>query len=184
MKSEVEKMIAGEPYDGNHPDLKKIYRETTDKFIKYNNTPTSDAESRDTQIRNILGPCGKNITVLSPFHCDVGFRVTVGDNFFSNFDLTLIDQGGITIGDNVMLGPGVKIISTNHPLDPEERKTNVLLNKPVVIGNGVWIGANVIVLPGVTIGDGATVGAGSVVTKDVKPRTVVVGNPARVIKEL
>ena len=119
-----------------------------------------------------------------PFRFDFGSHISIGDNVFANFNLTILDEGKVTIGNNVFIGPNVSIFTACHPLDSEERNRGVQWALPVTIGNDVWIGGDVTILPGVTIGDGVTIGAGSVVTKDVAPQTVVAGNPARVIKRL
>jgi acetyltransferase-like isoleucine patch superfamily enzyme len=123
------------------------------------------------------------VRVLPPFHCDGGRRLRFGRNVFVNHGCTAMDTGGIEIGDDVMIGPNVHLISSGHPLDPETRRTEIT-TAPIRIGRGVWIAAGAMVLQGVTVGDDAVVAAGAVVTRDVPPRTLVAGVPARVVRRL
>lgn len=125
---------------------------------------------------------GEDFWLMTPFYTDFGINIKVGKNVFINHACTFMDRGTITIGDNVLIGPKVSLITTNHDLDPTKR--NVLINKAIKIENNVWIGANAVVLPGITIGENSIVAAGSVVTKDVPKNTIVAGNPAKFIKNV
>jgi maltose O-acetyltransferase len=124
--------------------------------------------------------------VEPPFFCDYGYNIKMGKSFYANFNCCILDCGPVTIGDRVLFGPAVQVYTVSHPLRPEERNgvAGCEFTRPVVIEDDVWVGGAAIILPGVTIGKGSTVAAGAVVTKDVPPRTVVAGNPARVIKSL
>ncbi len=124
-----------------------------------------------------------SVRVLPPFHTDVGYNVRFGRNVFVNHGCTAMDLGGIDIGDDVMIGPNVHLISSGHPLDPAIRRSQIT-TAPIRIGRGVWIAAGAMVLQGVAVGDDAVVAAGAVVTKDVPPRTLVAGVPARVVRSL
>lgn len=140
-----------------------------------------------TQVRQILGdiiglPVDESTTIFAPFYTNFGRFIRLGKNVFINHDCTLLDMGGITVEDDVLIGPKVSLITENHPLDPADRKA--LIVKPIVIKRNAWLGAGVIVLPGVTIGENAVVAAGAVVSKDVPANTVVGGVPATVIKTL
>ena len=127
---------------------------------------------------------GKGTFIDTPFRCDYGKHITVGERFYANSCCTIIDVAPVTIGDNVMLGPNVQIITGGHPLHPDVRNSMYEYGVPVTIGDNVWIGAGAIVLPGVKIGKNAVIGAGAVVTKDVPENVVAAGNPCRVIREI
>ncbi len=178
------KMITGELYNAVHPRFLELLEDTREKLWEYNSLRPGEAERRDEIIRGLFGACGEKFHINQPFRCDYGCNIRIGNNFFANFNLTILDEAPVTIGDNVFIGPNVGIYTACHPLDASERRTGAEWAEPVTIGNDVWIGGGATILPGVTVGDGAVVGAGSVVTRDVLPRTVVAGNPARIIKTL
>ncbi|PSW21984.1 sugar O-acetyltransferase [Photobacterium sanctipauli] len=142
-----------------------------------------DKQEKTELIKRLFGKADDTTALNGNFFCDYGYNITVGKNFYMNANGVILDCGKVTIGDYVMIGPNVTLCTAGHPLDAKTRYTYEEFAKPITIGDKVWIGANVLVLPGVTIGDGAVVGGGSVVTKDVPADTVVVGNPARVVKE-
>ena len=127
---------------------------------------------------------GTNIQINQPFRCDYGCNISVGENFYANFNLTVVDDADIFIGDSVMIAPNVVIATGAHPVCPELREQVYQYNLPVHIGSRVWIGAGAVILPGVTIGDDSVIGAGSVVTKDIPSGVVAVGNPCRFLREI
>lgn len=155
-----------------------------DLCFRLNMTAPSNQSERDAIIRQIFGKIGDNFLIHSPLLCDFGFNIKIGDNFKGNFNLTILDEAEVIIGDNVFIGPNTTLCTITHELDAEKRNAGIMQAKPIVIKDNVWIASNVTVLPGVTIGEGAVIGAGSVVTKDVEAFTLVAGNPARLIKRI
>lgn len=182
--AEWKKMLAGEVYEATYEPFIDLLRRTRSLLHRYNTIDPINHAELDAILREVLGECGENITVNPPFRCDYGCNVHVGENFFANFNLTILDEAPVTIGRNVFIGPNVSIYTACHPLDPEERATGVEWAEPVTIGDDCWIGGGVTLLPGVTVGDGCTIGAGAVVTRDVPPRCMAAGNPARVIRRI
>ncbi len=178
------KMLTGKVYEATYAPFIELLRHTRSLIHRYNTTDPAHADEMDRILRELLGSCGRHITVNPPFRCDYGCNVRVGEHFFANFNLTILDEALVTIGDNVFIGPNVSIYTACHPLDPATRATGVEWAEPVTIGSDVWIGGNVTILPGVTIGEGSTIGAGTVVTRDVPPHTLAVGNPARAIRHI
>ena len=148
------------------------------------NTRPSESQKREQILKNLLAEIGENCYIEPPLHANWGKYTHFGNNVYANFNLTLVDDTDIFVGDNVMFGPNVIIATAGHPVDPPLREKVAQFNIPVRIGKNVWIGAGAIVLPGVTIGDHSVIGAGSVVTKDIPPNVVAVGNPCRVLREI
>ena len=183
-ETEWQKMLAGEIYHAGHSGFARRLEATREKIYDFNNMRPSQTTEQQQILRSLLGSCCENVHVNQPFRCDFGENIHVGENFFANFNLTILDEGRVTIGDNVFIGPNVSIYTACHPLEAEHRNTFDEWAEPVTIGNNVWIGGSVTILPGVTIGDNAVIGAGSVVTRSVPPSVVAAGNPARVIKSL
>lgn len=136
------------------------------------------------KVRKILGKTGKNPMILPPFHCDYGTNIEVGDNFFANYNFTVLDVAKVTIGDNVFVAPNVSIYTAGHPIHPKARNSMYEYGISVAIGSDCWIGGNVVICPGVNIANGAVIGAGSVVTRDIPANVVAAGNPCRVIREI
>ena len=184
MTTEKQKVAAGLLYNPNHdPELQKEMLETRCLLHEYNLLSPSQVEKRDTLIRKIIH-LGQNGTVISPFYCDYGYNIHIGDNFFANTNLVILDGARVTIGNNVFIAPNVGIYTAGHPLNTEQRNEGLEYAYPVTIGNNVWIGAQVCILPGVTIGDNTVIGGGSVVTKDVPSGVVAAGNPCKIIREI
>lgn len=182
--TEWEKMLAGERYNAIEPKFIELLNKTKEVLQEYNSVRPTDAATLDRMIKGLLGKTGERIKVIQPFLCDYGCNICVGEDFFSNFNLTILDEALVTIGDHCFIGPNVGIYTACHPLEPEERNTGVEWAEPVTIGNNVWIGGGVTICPGVTIGDNCVIGAGSVVVKDTPSNSVAVGNPARVVKKI
>lgn len=183
-EEEWAKMLNGEIYDAVHPEFLRRLEVTRELLWKFNSLNPSKTQELKATFRKIVVDCGENFHINQPFRCDYGCNIHIGNNFFANFNLTILDEAPVTIGDNVFIGPNISIYTACHPIEPEARNTGVEWAEAVTIGNSVWIGGDATILPGVTIGDNCVIGAGSVVTKDVEPNTVVGGNPARVIKRI
>ena len=184
MSSEKEKMLNSELYDATDESLNKERETVKNLTYDYNLIRRSDKDKRDELIRKILGKAGKNLWIESPFQCDYGYNIEIGDNFYSNHNLIILDCAKVKIGDNVFVGPNVGIYTPCHPIDAKERMTFKEWAEPVTIGNDVWLGGNVTILPGVSIGNNVVIGAGSVVTKDIPSNCVAVGNPCKPVKSL
>ncbi|MBB4037006.1 acetyltransferase-like isoleucine patch superfamily enzyme [Dysgonomonas hofstadii] len=183
--TEKEKAAKGLLYDANYDE--EILREreiANDILFNYNMTPPGRKEERQQMMRLLLGKTGENFSISSPFNCDYGYNIELGENFYSNVNLVILDGAKVTIGDNAFIAPNVGIYTAGHPLDAEQRNQGLEYAYPVTIGNNVWIGAGVSILPGVTIGDNTVIAAGSVVTKDIPSHCVAAGNPAVVKKRL
>lgn len=182
--TEKEKSHAGMLYQPGDPELVADRGRTVKKLHDYNNIHPLDLKARQAAIREILGWAGENCVVEQPLFCTYGYNTSVGDNFFLNVNCKLMDSGKITIGNNVFIAPNVCIITEEHAMRVEQRLAGLEYAHPVNIGDNVWICAGALVLPGVTIGANSVIGAGSVVTKDIPPNSLAVGNPCRVIREL
>lgn len=180
----IEDLHAGKWVYGFDRDLGKMLQATEALCFRLNATAPDRKEEREELIRGMLGRIGDSFLIHSPFRCDFGKHIFIGKNFISNFNLTILDEAIVTIGDNVFIGPNCGIYTINHALLPDQRNAGVMKAAPVTIGDDVWLAADVKVLPGVTIGDGAVIGAGSVVTRDIPPRVLAAGNPCRVIREI
>lgn len=151
---------------------------------KYNNIQYDNFDERKDVINKILGKIGKKFFIEQPFICDYGVNIEIGENFYSNHNLTILDCANVTFGDNVFIGPNVGLYTAEHPLDFETRNKLLEYAEPIKVGNNVWIGGGVNILAGVTIGNNSVVAAGAVVTKNVPDNSVVAGVPAKVIKFL
>ena len=156
-----------------------------DMVHDYNNLKPSQQKQKKEMLKKMFAEIGENCYMETPFYANWGGKnVHIGDHFYSNYNLMLVDDGEITIGDNVMIAPNVILCSATHPISPNLREKGMEYNMPVKIGNRVWIGANVVVMPGVTIDDNSVIGAGSVVTKDIPTNVVAFGNPCKVYREI
>lgn len=182
--NQKERMLAGLPYKAWLDGLGEERMENKLKIHKYNTMSPDKKEELDALIKDILGKSGKNIVVEPPFHCDYGKNIEVGNNFFVNYNCTILDVGKVIIGENVMFAPNVSIYTAGHPVHPESRNSGYEYGIEVTIGDNVWIGGNVIINPGIKIGNNVVIGAGSVVTKDIPDNAIAVGNPCRVIREV
>jgi maltose O-acetyltransferase len=184
MSTQKTKMLAGELYVANDPELEAARLRALAILVRFNATLADAEDERRTLLTELLARFGER-TVLKPtFRCDYGFNITIGFRTFINYDCVFLDCNRITIGDEVQIAPGVHIYTATHPIDANARRSGVEYALPVTIGNGVWLGGGAIVCPGTNIGENAVVGAGSVVTRDLPPNVCAAGNPCRVIREL
>lgn len=183
--NEKEKMLAGKLYDANYnEELQKEREKAKDLCYEYNQIKPSKQEEKRKIIKQLLGKTKQNFLIEQPFMCDYGYNIEIGENFYANHNLIILDGNKVTFGDNVFIAPNCAFYTAGHPLDPEQRNKGLEYAKPIEVGDNVWIGGNVVVLPGVKIGDNCVIGAGSVVTKDVPENSVAVGNPCKVIRKL
>jgi maltose O-acetyltransferase len=175
-----EKMVSGEPYFADDPELVAAARRARDLMDEYN---SARELVRPGILRELLGSVGEDVSIRPPLYVDYGSQLRMGDRVFANFGLTALDCAPISIGDDTQIGPHVQLLTPTHPLDADERRSKIEAAAPITIGSNVWIGGGAIVLAGVSIGDNAVIGAGAVVTRDVPANAVAVGNPARVIRQ-
>lgn len=181
---EKQKMLSGALYNPDDNLLKEERLAAKKLCFQYNNLEPDNITKRPDIIKKLFGYCGNKYTIEPNFQCDYGYNIKIGENFYSNHNLVILDPAPVTFGNNVQIGPNCGFYTPNHPLDSKERATGLEYAKPITIGNNVWIGGTVTVLAGVTIGDNVVIGAGSVVTKNIPPNTVAVGNPCKVIKTI
>ena len=179
-----ERMLRGELYIADDPELEADAARCVELLTAFNATGARDDDDRRRLLAELLGGIGPDAVIRPPLQMDYGYRTTIGARTFINVNAVILDVGEVRIGEDCQIGPNVQILTPTHPLDPEQRRNRWEGARPITIEDNVWLGGGVIVLPGVTIGRDAVVGAGAVVTRDVPRRTVVVGNPARVIRTL
>ena len=178
-------MLAGEIYSAKDRQLLEELAATREIIFDYNQLRPSQMEKKREMLKGLLGYIGDDeIIINQPFYCDYGKQIRVGKRFFANFNLTILDEAPVSIGDDCFIGPNVGIYTACHSTDPIERNSRKEWAKPVSIGNNVWIGGGVTILPGVTIGDNVTIGAGAVVINDIPSGSIAAGNPCKVIKHL
>lgn len=179
MKTQKQKMLAGELYIADDPELAADNRRISEWLDRYNATNTKSQPERQALLEEAFACVGEGCNIRPPFHCDYGYNISLGRGVFLNFNCCILDVVSVTIGDLTQIGPAVQILTPDHPRDPVQRRQMLEFGRPVVIGANVWIGGGAIILPGVTIGDDAIIGAASVVTRDVPAGATVMGNPAR-----
>lgn len=179
-----EKMKSGEVYFCTDEALMKEQTACLEKLYDFNATRPSEGKKRAALLKELLAEVGENCYVEPPLHANWGCHTHFGKNVYANFNLTLVDDTDIFVGDSVMFGPNVTVATAGHPIDPALRLKVGQFNIPVHIGNNVWIGANSVILPGITISDNSVIGAGSIVTKDIPENVVAVGNPCRVLRPI
>lgn len=181
--------MAGEQYRSRDAELLALYHRAKGLLGKYSRISSTDASGRQQILEELLAHVGSGVWVETPFFCDYGCNIRIGDNCFVNYNCVFLDCNLITLGNNVLIGPAVHLYTATHPLASEERIQHdesgyVTRALPITIGNNVWIGGGAIVMPGITIGSYSTVGAGSIVTRDIPERCFAAGNPCRVVREL
>lgn len=177
--SEKEKMLAGELYRPDAPQIQADQLATQAWLARYNAALGTSNDALRALLRERLAQVGDGVVVRPPFHCDYGFNIRLGPGVFLNFNCVILDVVEVTIGEGTQIGPAVQIYSADHPRDPATRRAGLEFGRPVRIGRHVWIGGAAVILPGVIIGDDAIIGAGSIVTRDVAAGDTVAGNPAR-----
>lgn len=184
MKTEKEKMLAGELYLANCDELTEERNRGKEVLFEYNNLPPSAMQRRTELLKQFLGSTGQQLLIEQPFRCDYGYNIHVGENFYANMGCTILDEAPVTFGDNVLLAPNVSIYTAGHEENVARRAEGWEYAYPVTIGHNVWIGGSVVILPGVTIGDNSIIGGGSVVVKSIPANVIAVGNPCKVLRVL
>ena len=183
--TEWEKAQASYLYDANYDkDIVDARTKCADLCYEFNHCKPSDTKKQTELLHQILGEIKGDIVITAPFYCDYGFNISVGKNFYTNHNCTILDGAKVEFGDNVFIAPNCVFSTAGHAIDAEQRGKGLEIALPIKVGNNVWFGANVSVLPGVTIGDNTIIGAGSVVNKDIPSGVIAVGNPCRVIREI
>ncbi|HEX8346887.1 MAG TPA: sugar O-acetyltransferase [Actinoplanes sp.] len=183
-RSMRERMLAGDPYIADDPELAEASLRAMDLMDAFNTTPIRDCPRRRRLLDELLGEVGKGVEIRPPLRVDYGSHIRIGARTFANFGLVALDVAPITIGEDVQIGTNVQLLTPTHPVEPGPRRDKWEAAKPITIGDNVWLGSGVIVLPGVTIGPNTVVGAGAVVTRDLPADVVAVGNPARVVRRI
>ena len=181
-RTQRERMLAGDLYIADDPELAEESRRAMRLTEEYNRSPPDDTAARQDILHQLLGAFGAGSEVRPPLYCDYGYQLHIGARTFVNFGLVALDVASITIGDDVQIGPNVQLLTPLHPVEAEPRRAKWEAARPITIGDNVWLGGGVIVLPGVSIGENTVVGAGAVVTRDLPGDVVAVGNPARVVR--
>jgi maltose O-acetyltransferase len=184
MKTEKEKMLAGELYNALDKELSEDRLRTRLLIKDLNDTSENESELRGAILKQLLPNAGQGLWLQPPFYCDYGYNIRTGENVFFNFNCVVLDVTYVTIGARTLFGPNVQIYTANHPVDYRERASGLEFAKPIVIGEDVWVGGSAVICPGVTIGDRTVIGAGSVVTRDIPSDVFAAGNPCKVIRSL
>lgn len=181
---EKERMLSGNLYMANDKELKADMKKSRMLTRLFNNTTEEEQEYRVQLLKKLFEKTGKNLYVEPPFRCDYGCHISIGNNFYANYDCIILDVCKVDIGENVLFAPRVCIYTAGHPIDSDIRNTGLEFGKPVKIGNNVWVGGSTVINPGVTIGNNVVIGSGSVVTKDIPDNVIAVGNPCKVLREI
>lgn len=184
MRSQKERMLSGDLYIADDPELAKDFHKAKRLLREYNQTTEYQEADRQAILKDLFKQSGKKIHIEPPFHTDYGCNTVIGENFYSNYDCIILDIANVKIGDNVMFGPRVGLYTAGHPIDAVIRNEHYEYGKPITIGNNVWVGGNVVFNPGVTVGDNVVIGSGSIVTKDIPSSVIAVGNPCKVLRKI
>lgn len=184
MHSEKEKMLLGQPYSANDKELTSERQYAKTLLQRYNTLQPNDVDEREQILKQLFGKVNESFHIEPPFLCDYGYNIEIGKNFYSNYNLIILDCAKVSIGDNVLIGPTVGIYTAAHPLNPQERNEGKEYALPIRIGNNVWIGGQVVINPGITIGNNSVIGSGSVVTHNIPDNVVAAGNPCRVLRPI
>jgi maltose O-acetyltransferase len=182
VSEQKDRMLSGELYLADDPELRADAVRCDALLARFNATRATDVDERRRILTDLLGELGEGTVIRPPLFMDYGYQTSVGSGTFINYNCVILDVGRVRIGADVQIGPNVQILTPTHPIDPEQRRSGLEAAKPITIEDNVWLGGGAIVLAGVTIGRDTVVGAAAVVTKDLPPGVVAVGNPARVIR--
>lgn len=182
--TEKEKMLAGEAYQAGDNELANDRLKAREIVFEFNNLPPKQIKQRKQLIKKLFGKTESMFYLEPPFRCDYGYNIEIGDHFYSNFNLVILDCAKVSIGHHVFIGPNVAIYTAGHPLHSHLRDQEHEWAQPITIGNSVWLGGNVVINPGVKIGNNTVIGSGSVVTKDIPDNVFAAGNPCKVIREI
>jgi len=184
MNDEKGKMISGKLYNAFDEELLNERQYAKEQIFNFNNLQPNQIVERNALIKNLFGKTKTTFFIEPPFHCDYGYNIEIGENFYSNYNLIILDCAKVVIGDSVLIGPNVSIYTAGHPVHHEIRKEELEYAFPVNIGNNVWIGGNVVINPGISIGNNSVIGSGSVITHDIPDNVVAVGNPCKVLRKI
>lgn len=177
-------MLSGLPYNAFEEELENERRRAAELLYEYNLLPPRNSPKRKEILEQVLGSCGKQFVLEAPFRCDYGYNIHLGENFFANYNLVILDCARVSIGKNALIGPDVGIYTAGHPVHPVPRSRDLEFALPITIGDNVWIGGKVLINPGISIGDNAVIGSGSVVTRDIPSNVIALGNPCKVLREI
>jgi maltose O-acetyltransferase len=182
--TEKEKMLKGKAYQAGDAALSKERLKAREIIFEFNNSAPKFIKQRKELLKRLLGKTEKRFYVEPPFRCDYGYNIEIGDNFYANFNLVILDCAKVSIGNNVFIAPNVAIYTAGHPIHSHLRNQEYEWAQPITIGNNVWIGGNVVINAGITIGSNTVIGAGSIVTKNIPDHVLAVGNPCKVLREI
>lgn len=184
MPTEKEKMLTGQPFKAFDKELSKERAYAKELLFDFNSARPTEFSKKNDILKKLFGKTPKSFYIEPPFYCDYGYNIEIGNKFYANTNLTILDCAKVTIGNNVFIGPNVGFYSVSHPIHHELRNKFFEIAKSIIIGNNVWIGGSVVINPGVTIGENSVIGSGSVVTKSIPENVVAVGNPCRVLRTI
>jgi maltose O-acetyltransferase len=184
VESEKDKMISGKPYKAFGEELLRERQYAKEMVFEFNLLRPNQIELRNKIILKLLGKTKSKFFIEPPFRCDYGYNIEIGENFYANYNLIILDCAKVIIGDNVLIGPNVGIYTAGHPLHFEKRNQDYEYAFPITIGDNVWIGGNVVINPGLSIGENSVIGSGSVVTKDIPSNVIATGNPCKIKREI